>query len=80
MKTVKLIDFGFAVGRLSYDPDQGQEFRAFMPQLTLTTPSVAEEGVYTPAESFSLYGQGSLFALRDALNAAFPPNLTGDRT
>jgi len=41
-------------------------------KLVLLAASSADEGVHTPAESFTLTQSGALIALRDALIAAYP--------
>ena len=41
-------------------------------KLVLLAASTADDGVYTPAESFTITQSGALIALRDALIAAYP--------
>jgi hypothetical protein len=46
----------------------------FYDQLVLNMASTTDEGVYSPAESFTLQGAPAIMALRDALNAVYPPD------
>jgi len=49
-----------------------EQMPKFHDRLTLSAVSTTDEGVYTPAESFTLCGSQAIIALRDALVAAYP--------
>jgi hypothetical protein len=66
MKT-KLVDMGYAVARIQV-PENDRE----MVQMQILSGSLCDENGYYPAESVTVYGVKGLFALRDALNEAFP--------
>jgi hypothetical protein len=60
---MNVINLGWCVGKL--DLVRGR--------LIIVSPSSAEDGQYSPAESVLVHGETALIALRDALNAAYPP-------
>ena len=67
MNEHKLIDLGWCVARLTFNISSG---RRACSELTIVRPDDAQERVYTPAASVTIYGESAVRALRDALNEA----------
>jgi hypothetical protein len=61
-----LVDLKWGMARLTYNTR--------VPNLCICVPSeLALDSGFVPASSVTVYSEKSLLALRDALNAAFPP-------
>lgn len=61
-----LIDFGFAVARLTSLDECG------LHRMEIFMPHQDDEDGFVPAQSISIGGKAAMIALRDALNEAYP--------
>ena len=64
----KLASLGWCVAKYNPPKDKG----GHGPCLTIMSPSDAQEDMYQPAESVTVWSDGAIIALRDFLNGLFP--------